>query len=55
MCSKYPDKNTAIKVLEQAEKLNPGPWKQHSEFVALACKNIAKSIVQIWIAIKHMF
>ncbi|EPY6471011.1 HDOD domain-containing protein [Clostridium sporogenes] len=42
MCRKYPDKNTAIKVLEQAEKLNPGSWKQHSEFVALACKNIAK-------------
>ncbi|MDU1322289.1 MAG: HDOD domain-containing protein [Clostridium botulinum] len=42
MCRKYPDKNTAMKVLEQAEKLNQGPWKQHSEFVALACKNIAK-------------
>lgn len=42
MCKKYPNKNTAIKVLEQAEKLNPGLWKQHSEFVALACKNIAE-------------
>ncbi|MCC5423932.1 HD domain-containing protein [Clostridium botulinum] len=42
MCKKYPDKNTAIKALEQAEKLNPGQWKQHSEFVALACKNIAE-------------
>ncbi|APC82919.1 HD domain-containing protein [Clostridium botulinum] len=42
MCKKYPDKNTAVKVLEQSEKLNPGQWKQHPEFVALACKNIAK-------------
>ncbi len=47
MCRKYPDKNTAIKVLEQAEKLNPGQWKQHSEFVALACKNIAKRCTDI--------
>lgn len=41
MYKKYPDKNTAIKILEEAERLNPGQWKQHSEFVALACKNIA--------------
>lgn len=42
MYNKYPDKDTALKVLEQAEKLNPGLWRQHSEFVALACKNIAE-------------
>ncbi|KOA18840.1 HDOD domain protein [Clostridium homopropionicum DSM 5847] len=42
MCKGYPDKSTAIKALEDAEKLNPGVWKQHSEFVALACKNIAE-------------
>jgi len=41
MVKKYPDINTAIKMLEEAERLNPGLWKQHSEFVALACKNIA--------------
>lgn len=47
MSNKYPNKSTAIKVLEQAEKLNPGLWKQHSEFVALACKNIAEHCTNI--------
>jgi len=42
MCKKYPTKNTAIEILDEAERLNPGLWKQHSEFVALACKNIAE-------------
>ena len=42
MYNKYPDKDKALMVLEQAENLNPGLWKQHSEFVALACKNIAE-------------
>ena len=27
--------------LERAGELNPGPWVDHSRFVALACKNIA--------------
>ena len=27
--------------LERAGTLNPGPWVDHSRFVALACKNIA--------------
>lgn len=31
----YPDKSTAIKALEEAEKLNPGEWKQHSEYDVL--------------------
>jgi HD superfamily phosphodiesterase len=47
MCKKYPSKNTAIKVIEQSEKLNPGLWKQHSEFVALACKNIAEHCINL--------
>jgi hypothetical protein len=41
MIKKYPDIITAKKMLDEAEKLNHGLWKQHSEFVALACKNIA--------------
>ena len=47
MCKHYPNKNTALKVLEQAEELNPGLWRQHSEFVALACKNIAEHCTDI--------
>ena len=27
--------------LERAAALNPGPWVDHSRYVALACKNIA--------------
>ena len=42
MCKHYPIKSTALKVLKQAEELNPGLWIQHSEFVALACRNIAE-------------
>lgn len=47
MCKKYPDKIKAMNVLEQAEKLNPGLWKPHSEFVALACRNIAEHCTNI--------
>ena len=32
---------TAEIELEQAARLNPGKWIEHSRFVALACKNIA--------------
>lgn len=28
--------------LEKAEQSNPGPWVEHSRFVAKACKNIAE-------------
>lgn len=42
MCRHYPNQNTALRVLKQAEELNSGLWIQHSEFVALACKSIAK-------------
>ena len=27
--------------MEKASKLNPGPWTDHSRYVALACRNIA--------------
>jgi putative nucleotidyltransferase with HDIG domain len=38
----YPDRKTALKALEEGEKLNPGKWKQHSEFVAGAAEIIAE-------------
>lgn len=28
--------------LKKAEKSNPGPWVEHSRYVAMACKNIAQ-------------
>ena len=31
----------AENALKEAEKLNPGPWGDHSRFVAAACRNIA--------------
>lgn len=31
----------AEKALEEAYAANPGPWADHSRYVALACKNIA--------------
>ena len=34
-------RNIAEKVLEDAGRLNPGPWVEHSKYVALACQNIA--------------
>ena len=34
-------RNIAEKALEDASKLNPGPWVEHSKYVALACQNIA--------------
>ena len=32
----------AEKALEEAHGANPGPWADHSRYVALACRNIAK-------------
>jgi hypothetical protein len=39
---KIPDRNTAKKLLMEAEKLNPGNWVPHSLFVAQAAEAIAK-------------
>lgn len=36
------DCKIAEQALEEAEKLNPGPWGEHSRYVALACRNIAR-------------
>lgn len=32
----------AEKALEKANRANPGPWADHSRYVALACQNIAR-------------
>lgn len=32
---------TAQRALEEAHAANPGPWADHSRYVALACQNIA--------------
>lgn len=34
-------RDTAEKALEEANAANPGPWAEHSRYVALACQNIA--------------
>lgn len=34
--------SVAEKALEQAHASNPGPWADHSRYVALACRNIAE-------------
>ena len=34
--------SAAEKALEQAHASNPGPWADHSRYVALACRNIAE-------------
>lgn len=38
-----PDKDTALKELEIAGKMNPGPWTEHSLNVAEAARRIAES------------
>lgn len=32
---------TAEQALEEAGRSNPGPWVDHSRYVAQACRNIA--------------
>ena len=36
-----PDRERANKELKWAADLNPGPWKEHSLYVAAACESIA--------------
>lgn len=38
----YPDRKTALSELDEAEQLNPGPWKEHSLHVAEAAMLIAE-------------
>ncbi len=40
---KIPDRETANRFLREAEKLNPGNWVPHSQFVAQAAEAIAKA------------
>ena len=37
------NREAAEQALRAAEKSNPGPWVDHSLYVAQACKNIAQS------------
>lgn len=39
----YPNKETAIRELELAYELNPGPWTEHSKNVGLAARLIAEA------------
>lgn len=36
-----PDRDRAEEELRWAQKSNPGPWVEHSRYVAMACENIA--------------
>ena len=36
------NRSKAETALQEAEKSNPGPWVEHSRYVAEACKNIAE-------------
>lgn len=38
----YPDRKTAVNLLIEGEKLNPGQWKRHSEIAAECAEKIAK-------------
>ena len=35
------NRDIAEQALENASKLNPGLWVEHSKYVAMACQNIA--------------
>ena len=37
----YPDRETAEALLREAESRNPGPWGDHSRYVALCAETIA--------------
>lgn len=37
----YPDRKKALQLLKEAEKLNPGPWINHSRTVAHCAEKIA--------------
>ena len=39
--SAYPDRQTAEALLREAESRNPGPWGNHSRYVALCAERIA--------------
>lgn len=41
------DKQTAESALKEASESNPGPWSEHSRYVAEACKNIALHCKQL--------
>lgn len=43
----FPDRETALKELELANTLNPGPWREHSINVAMAAECIASACENI--------
>lgn len=40
----YPTKEEALRLLNESEKMNPGPWKAHSLIAAECAEKIAKKI-----------
>ncbi|MDF2557962.1 MAG: hypothetical protein K0R71_1790 [Bacillales bacterium] len=40
----YPTREEAIRILNESEKMNPGPWKKHSLFTAECAEKITKKI-----------
>lgn len=40
----YPTREEAIKILNESEKMNPGPWKEHSLVAAECAEKIAKRV-----------
>lgn len=47
MNSEFPDRSIAERMLEEAGKMNPGPWILHSKYVAQAALNIAACCSQL--------
>ena len=42
-----PTREEAVRLLTDAEKCNPGPWKKHSEYVAICAERIAAACVDM--------
>lgn len=52
---KVPSREEAEKALIEAEKLNSGAWKAHSEYVAMACRNIAEKCDDLFAENAYIF
>ena len=48
-------KETAEKALNEAYAANPGPWKDHSKYVALACQEIAGHLPHLDAGIAYIY
>lgn len=49
------NREIAEKALEDASKLNPGPWVDHSKYVALACQNIASRCPHLDVEMAYVY